>query len=165
MQQVNLSDKEIEVLALIARGHDAKSAARELTLSPHTIYQRLRRAREKLGANNSREAARLFFDGERAGTRSDGSALEDAGIALSRFSGEQDVAIPPPRLRSTPSYQASSFGLDSVFELPLRPQGERLFEARSSERIRLIGDLSAKLAMVFVSICLAALALSNVFSS
>ena len=55
------TQKEVEVLALIARGHDAKSASRELGVSTHTVYYRLRRAREKLGVSNSREAARLMF--------------------------------------------------------------------------------------------------------
>ena len=63
MTRGTLTPKEIEALALIAQGHDAKSAARELSVSSHTIYERLRRAREKLGAENSRAAARQLFGG------------------------------------------------------------------------------------------------------
>ena len=37
-----LTDKEKETLRLILRGHDAKSSARELGLSVHTINERLR---------------------------------------------------------------------------------------------------------------------------
>ena len=59
-----LTDKEKETLRLILRGHDAKSAARELDLSVHTINERLRTARRKLDVTSSREAARLLFEHE-----------------------------------------------------------------------------------------------------
>lgn len=59
-----LSVKERDVLRLIARGHDAKSAARELNLSVHTINERLRAARRKLDVTSSREAARLLLKSE-----------------------------------------------------------------------------------------------------
>lgn len=61
-----LSEKEKEVLRLLASGHDAKSVARHLTLSVHTINERLRDARRKLGASSSREAARQLIALERA---------------------------------------------------------------------------------------------------
>ncbi|MDG5747932.1 DUF4019 domain-containing protein [Qipengyuania sp. XHP0207] len=59
-----LTDKEKETLRLIVRGHDAKSMATELDLSVHTINERLRVARRKLGVTSSREAARLLFESE-----------------------------------------------------------------------------------------------------
>jgi DNA-binding CsgD family transcriptional regulator len=59
-----LTDKEKQTLRLIVRGHDAKSMAAELDLSVHTINERLRVARRKLGVTSSREAARLLFDSE-----------------------------------------------------------------------------------------------------
>ena len=59
-----LTEKEKETLRLIVRGHDAKSAARALGLSVHTINERLRDCRRKLGASSSREAARRLFDAE-----------------------------------------------------------------------------------------------------
>ena len=40
--------------------------ARELGLSVHTINERLRAARRKLGVSSSREAARLLGEAERA---------------------------------------------------------------------------------------------------
>lgn len=54
----SLSEKEKEALRLLGQGHDAKSLARHLGLSVHTINERLRDARRKLGASSSREAAR-----------------------------------------------------------------------------------------------------------
>ena len=59
-----LTEKEKETLRLMVRGHDAKSMARELSLSVHTINDRLRAARRKLGVTSSREAARLVFEHE-----------------------------------------------------------------------------------------------------
>lgn len=56
-----LTDREKQTLRLILRGHDAKSAARELALSVHTVNERLREARRKLGVTSSREAARRLL--------------------------------------------------------------------------------------------------------
>lgn len=60
----DLTEKEKETLRLIVRGHDAKSMAKELSLSVHTINERLREARRKLGVTSSREAGRLLFESE-----------------------------------------------------------------------------------------------------
>ena len=59
-----LSEKEKETLRLIVRGHDAKSMARLLNLSVHTVNERLRDARRKMAVSSSREAARLLLDQE-----------------------------------------------------------------------------------------------------
>ena len=61
-----LTEKEKQALRLMVRGHDAKSMARELSLSVHTINERLRVARRKLGVTSSREAARLLLETERS---------------------------------------------------------------------------------------------------
>jgi DNA-binding CsgD family transcriptional regulator len=59
-----LSEKEKQTLRLIVRGHDAKSTARSLGLSVHTINERLRDARRKMSVSSSREAARLLLEAE-----------------------------------------------------------------------------------------------------
>ena len=59
-----LSDKEKQTLRLLLSGHDAKSMARHLGLSVHTVNERLRDARRKLSASSSREAARVLRDAE-----------------------------------------------------------------------------------------------------
>ena len=59
-----LTEREKQTLRLIVRGHDAKSVARTLDLSVHTINERLRDARRKVAVNSSREAARLLFEAE-----------------------------------------------------------------------------------------------------
>ena len=53
-----LTEKEKESLRLLVDGHDAKSMARHLGLSVHTINERLRDARRKMSASSSRDAAR-----------------------------------------------------------------------------------------------------------
>lgn len=70
-----LTEKEKETLRLIVRGHDAKSMARHLGLSVHTINERLREARRKMAVSSSREAARLLFDREGGVPQSLGRAL------------------------------------------------------------------------------------------
>lgn len=60
----SLTEREKETLRLLLGGHDAKSAAREMGLSVHTVNERLREARRKLGVTSSREAARLLAQHE-----------------------------------------------------------------------------------------------------
>lgn len=59
-----LTQKEKQTLRLIVRGHDAKSIARHLGLSVHTVNERLRDARRKMAVSSSREAARRVFEAE-----------------------------------------------------------------------------------------------------
>ncbi|VXC76161.1 LuxR family transcriptional regulator [Sphingomonas sp. AX6] len=59
-----LTEKEKQTLRLIVRGHDAKSTARSLGLSVHTINERLRDARRKMAVSSSRQAARLLLEVE-----------------------------------------------------------------------------------------------------
>jgi DNA-binding CsgD family transcriptional regulator len=59
-----LTEKEKQTLRLMVRGHDAKSIARNLGLSVHTINERLRDARRKMAVPSSREAARQLLEAE-----------------------------------------------------------------------------------------------------
>ncbi|MBB3912103.1 helix-turn-helix domain-containing protein [Sphingomonas desiccabilis] len=61
-----LTEKEKQTLRLLLEGHDAKSMARHLDLSVHTINERLRDARRKLSVSTSKEAARLLRQREAA---------------------------------------------------------------------------------------------------
>ena len=60
----DLTDREKDILRLLARGHDAKSAASALEVSVNSINERLREARRKLGTTSSREAARILMEAE-----------------------------------------------------------------------------------------------------
>jgi len=78
-----LTEKEKETLRLLVRGYDAKSVARQLGLSVHTINERLRDARRKLEVSTSREAGRLLLaqeghDPQLLGYRRLGDAVDGA---------------------------------------------------------------------------------------
>ncbi|MFC3711421.1 DUF4019 domain-containing protein [Sphingoaurantiacus capsulatus] len=84
-----LTDKEKQTLRLIAHGHDAKSSARSLGLSVHTINERLREARRKMAVSSSREAARLLLQ-----TEGNGAAGAIPQLSVPNEIGE-DFAAPP----------------------------------------------------------------------
>jgi DNA-binding CsgD family transcriptional regulator len=75
-----LGEKEKQTLRLLLAGHDAKSMARHLGLSVHTVNERLRYARRKLSAPSSREAARLLRESEAAAP----DKLGDKGLGDAR---------------------------------------------------------------------------------
>jgi DNA-binding CsgD family transcriptional regulator len=62
----NLTQRQKDILRLLLNGFDAKSAARELGISVHTVNEHLREARRQLGVSSSREAARLLRQAEGA---------------------------------------------------------------------------------------------------
>ena len=62
----SLTEKERQTLRLLLAGHDAKSMARHLGLSVHTVNERLRDARRKLSVSSSKEAARRLREAEGA---------------------------------------------------------------------------------------------------
>lgn len=94
-----LTDKEKETLRLLIAGHDAKSMARHLDLSVHTVNERLRYARRKLSASSSREAARLLHESERAHPQSVvDKTLGDAAHAPVRQPGHKPESRPTRRM-------------------------------------------------------------------
>ncbi|GEM70620.1 hypothetical protein SAQ01S_03860 [Sphingomonas aquatilis NBRC 16722] len=56
----SLTEAERQILALLAAGHTAKTAAATLGLSVHGVNERLREARRKTGAGSSRDLARAL---------------------------------------------------------------------------------------------------------
>ena len=86
-----LTEKEKQTLRLIVRGHDAKSSARHLGLSVHTVNERLRDARRKLQVSSSRAAARLLLDTEGADPQN--LADKQIGEANRPKDMEQDCAL------------------------------------------------------------------------
>lgn len=85
----SLTQKEKETLRLLLQGYDAKSMAQYLGLSVHTINERLRDARRKLGTSSSREAARLLREAE----AQDPKLLGDTplGDAAPRFAAQMSL--------------------------------------------------------------------------
>jgi DNA-binding CsgD family transcriptional regulator len=84
-----LTKREREVLRLLGRGHDAKSIATDLDLSVHTINERLREVRRKLGVSSSREAARLLLTHESNGEVPQKLTDKEIGVADTRRDDEQ----------------------------------------------------------------------------
>jgi DNA-binding CsgD family transcriptional regulator len=76
-----LTEKEKQTLRLLLAGHDAKSMARDLGLSVHTVNERLRDARRKLSATSSKEAARLVREAETPPEPLVDKSFGDAGSA------------------------------------------------------------------------------------
>lgn len=85
-----LTDREKEVLRLLLAGHTAKTAAKELDLSVHTINDYLREARKKLGVGSSREAARTLGEAENSPPNKLGH--QEIGIALGDAVHQSDPA-------------------------------------------------------------------------
>ena len=91
-----LTEKEKETLRLLVSGYDAKSMARHLGLSVHTINERLRDARRKMAVSSSREAARQLRDIERRTPEPVGyESFGDVGAAAA----VTDVSSPAPARR------------------------------------------------------------------
>ena len=76
---MGLTEREKQTLRLLLAGHDAKSIASELGISVHTVNERLRDARRKLGVSSSREAARRLASIEAKDPQS--FADKDLGVA------------------------------------------------------------------------------------
>ncbi|MFD1787963.1 DUF4019 domain-containing protein [Sphingomonas floccifaciens] len=94
-----LTEKEKETLRLIVRGHDAKSVARTLNLSVHTINERLRDARRKMAVASSREAARMLLAVE-GGAAATPNSLGDAPFGGDPAANSGDPGGGPARRRS-----------------------------------------------------------------
>ncbi|MBS0475291.1 MAG: DUF4019 domain-containing protein [Proteobacteria bacterium] len=90
-----LTEKEKETLRLLLGGYDAKSMARHLGLSVHTVNERLRDARRKMSTSSSREAARL---------------LREAESGTPEFLGDKPLgaASPPATMESLPDQSERS---------------------------------------------------------
>lgn len=87
-----LTDKEKQTLRLLLGGYDAKSMARYLGLSVHTVNERLRDARRKLGTSSSREAAHLL-----------GEAEAPTPAALPQLLGDKPLGASPPMISAQPA--------------------------------------------------------------
>ncbi|MDE2596395.1 MAG: DUF4019 domain-containing protein [Sphingomonadales bacterium] len=93
-----LTAKERETLLLLLAGHDVKSIARDLGLSVHTVNDRLRDARRKLGVSSSREAARILGQAEGHGPKL--HAGRKIGVADSAAIDQLDAQPEPQKGRA-----------------------------------------------------------------
>lgn len=103
-----LTEKEKQTLRLIVRGHDAKSTARSLGLSVHTINERLRDARRKMAVSSSREAARLLLEAE------GGPDLPDPDLFGDTIIGEDASTTPTDQIPRRPSRRPWIIGVSTM---------------------------------------------------
>lgn len=161
----NLNEKEKEVLHLLLLGHDAKTAAQEIGVTPNVINERLRSARQKLQVTSSKAAARMLADHEGLTPKffvpkNIGIAQKSKSDALYPLPGQQ--AASPDRVREVQSaYQSYSTFSNSLLSVPFRKQGETGNDLSKGARIWAIADLSVKLAFAFAFVCLAAMVVSR----
>lgn len=96
-----LTEKEKQTLRLLVTGYDAKSIARHLGLSVHTVNERLRDARRKLAVSSSREAARILraAEGEPPETLAD-KQLGAALAANTRHTAAIKPGLAAPRSKT-----------------------------------------------------------------
>lgn len=80
-----LTERELEVLRLLASGHTAKTIAHRLGRSEASINERLRDARRKTGVGSSRELARIL----------DAQEIWDRKIDLPANEQTRDAVLPP----------------------------------------------------------------------
>ncbi len=102
-----LTEKEKQTLRLIVRGHDAKSVARSLGLSVHTVNERLRDARRKVAVSSSREAARLLFEAE-------GSVVTRSPESVGDTTIGDDATLPLVNQTNAPDVGARRWRLSSI---------------------------------------------------
>ena len=96
-----LTEKEKQTLRLLLAGHDAKSMARHLGLSVHTINERLRNSRRKLSVSSSKEAARLLREREAAGPQMlGGTPFGDGAASATAHRSGRPAEAPPARRRA-----------------------------------------------------------------
>ena len=119
-----LTEKEKETLRLMGRGHDAKSMARHLGLSVHTVNERLRAARQKLSVSSSREAARRLLDSESQAPDFRGDRiLGEAGTRPAL--AQEGTAIAPGGRAHRPQWIAAGVTMSVILgiaALALQPQ-------------------------------------------
>lgn len=89
----DLTEKEKEALRLLSQGHDAKSSASHLDISVHTINDRLRNARRKLGVSSSREAARILWDAEGNAPQIDTQYVMHTSFGMADETGLADYPV------------------------------------------------------------------------
>ena len=164
----DLNENEKEALRLLLLGHDAKTAAQEIRVTPNVINERLRSARQKLQVTSSKAAARMLAEHEGYEPKflvpkNIGIAPKLASDAIYPLPGQQ--AASPDRVREVQSaYQSYATFSTPLLSVPFRKQGELGNDLDKGARIWAIADLTVKLAFAFAFVCLAAMVVSSLIS-
>lgn len=163
-----LNENEKAALRLLLQGHDAKTAAQEIGVTPNVINERLRSARQKLQVTSSKAAARMLaehegYDPKNFVPKNIGIAPKRQPSAIYPLPGQQ--AASPDRVREVQSaYQSYATFSNPLLSVPFRKQGELGNDLDKGARIWAIADLTVKLAFAFAFVCLAAMVVSRLIS-
>jgi DNA-binding CsgD family transcriptional regulator len=154
-----LTPRERRCLELVARHYDTGQIAAELGISVATVNGYLADARQKLGARNRKEAARMLgaMPVSPAETATSGTPIEDRGMF------ERVEPTPPARPPSAPQVEKGSGGwLSRLLHLERTTEPHRFGAGgRTLMIVGLVVALCAALAMSVV----AAVGLVSIFAS
>jgi DNA-binding CsgD family transcriptional regulator len=160
-----LNENEKAALHLLLLGHDAKTAAQEIGVTPNIINERLRSARQKLQVTSSKAAARMLAEYEGYEPKffvpkNIGIAPKPKSDAIYPLPGQQAASTDRVREAQT-AYQSYASFSNPLLSVPFRKQGELGNDLSKETRIWAIVDLSVKLAFAFAFVCLAAMLVSR----
>ncbi len=164
----NLNQNEKEALYLLLQGHDAKTAAREIGVTPNVINERLRSARQKLQVTSSKAAARMLAEHEGYEPKifvpkNIGIVQKPKSDAVYPLPGQQ-AASPDRVMEAQSAYQSYATAFNPLLSVPFRKQGELGTDLSKGARIWAIADLTVKLAFAFAFVCLAAMVVSKLIN-
>lgn len=148
-----LTRKEREALDLLVQHHTTKEIARLLGLSPNTVDMRLRNAREKLGAVDRYDVARLYRE-----------LLENCGKTTCEFSvmsPSRIAAVPaPPEPRNAwfTLRDASSFTLPAPWENAQATEFPEVLDRRFGKAWRVAAIPLGALSIALLALALIAIA-------
>jgi DNA-binding CsgD family transcriptional regulator len=166
----NLNENEKQALRLLLQGHDAKTAAQEIGVTPNVINERLRSARQKLQVTSSKAAARMLaehegYEPKKFVSKNIGIVPQRKSDAIYPLPGQQQQVASPDRVREAQSaYQSYAAFSNPLLSVPFRKQGELGNDLDKGARIWAIADLTVKLAFAFAFVCLAAMVVSRLIS-
>lgn len=169
-----LTEKEAEILRLLARGFDIKACAKELAISPNAVTERLRSARQKLGVSSSRAAARLYAQHSEPDHI---FYVPMVNVVEHAAKSEPAFDLPDHRAGDEPEQTASlveqgatpfahkPVSFADLSYVPLRRAGEVRNELNARQRLSAIFDLTTKLAGGVALTCLLALIVDRLVAS
>ena len=94
----SLSEREIEILKLVATGASNKEIAKTLYISANTVKVHLRNIFSKIGVESRTEAAMYVVN---AGLLKDNSKTQEAGENLNDKETEQTSSVANPAFQAT----------------------------------------------------------------
>lgn len=166
----DLNDNEKAALHLLLQGHDAKTAAQTIGVTPNIINERLRSARQKLQVTSSKAAARMLADHEGIAPKfivpkNIGIVQKPKSDAIYPLPGHQAASPDRDMVREMQTtYQSYATSSNPLLSVPFRRQGETGNDLSKGARIWAIADLSVKLACAFAFVCLAAMLVSRLIN-